>query len=99
MSVAAVTVLTGCAGSSKRTSTGPAQAVMCDKCETTWVTTPGSTGVHGQVVSVSKRKVMVCEDCRKEATKLLQSGKSMKAGDVMHKCQSCGGTMTSCEVQ
>lgn len=88
----------GCTNSSTSASgKQPVQAVMCDKCETTWVIGSTSTGTHGQVLAIQKHKVMECADCRSEATTILQSGKTTRPGEVVHKCQSCGGTMTACE--
>jgi Zn finger protein HypA/HybF involved in hydrogenase expression len=72
--------------------------VACDKCETTWVSASTGTGTHGQVTAIQKHKMMECPECRNEATKILQSGKTLQPGEVVHKCASCGGTMTACEV-
>jgi Zn-finger nucleic acid-binding protein len=62
-------------------------AVMCDRCKTTWV-----TGVEsgGRVTRYTRQKAMVCPDC----TSAVQNW--MRTGILKHHCSHCGGTM-SCE--
>jgi len=79
--------LAGCVGVHEphplgRTSAG---AVMCDKCQTTWV----SRGEpFGKLTRYSRKEVMVCEDCEGAVEHW------MKTGDLRHYCSHCKGHMT-----
>ncbi len=62
-------------------------AVMCDRCKTTWVTGAES---GGRVTRYTRQKAMVCPDC----TTAVQNW--MRTGVLKHHCSHCGGHMT-CE--
>lgn len=92
-------LLAGCASSANTPAEGqPTKAVKCEKCQTVWVAPQTSIGTHGQIVAIRSRKVMECPECRNEATRYIQTGKTLQIGDVVHKCQTCGSDMTACEV-
>ena len=63
-------------------------AVMCDKCKTTWVTRAEPTG--RSVYRYTREKVMVCPDCRSAVENWV------KTGQLKHYCSHCKGNMT-CE--
>lgn len=57
-------------------------AVMCSKCETTWVKVPVTQ--KGRVVAYSSRKSMTCPDCKSMAENFFTTGK------LQHTCPTCG---------
>jgi hypothetical protein len=68
--------------------TAAENAVMCDKCKTTWVVRNSPVG-RG-LVSYTREKVMVCPDCKSAVQNWLETGK------LKHSCSHCKGRMT-CE--
>lgn len=69
---------------------GNEQAVMCDKCKTVWVYKPG-LGNKGLIIRAKKQ--IVCPDCTVAA-------ESSFGGKPLEKrCQSCGGTLSDCNVE
>ena len=83
-------VLAGCAMSGNRqTATAPStQAVMCSKCQVTWVKVPAQ---YGKVTAFTTHKSMVCPDCKSAAQNFFATGK------MSHTCKTCGETMELCE--
>jgi hypothetical protein len=63
-------------------------AVMCDKCKTTWVTRVEPAG--RSVYRYTREKAMVCPDCRSAVETWVKTGK------LKHSCTHCQGKMT-CE--
>lgn len=78
-----------------RVDTGEMDAVICPKCETTWVYTRRQVGAvkRPPIKISSRRRAMVCPDCDAAATAYLQGGKLEE-----HACESCGGTLEHCVV-
>ncbi len=76
-------------------------ALMCDKCKATYVLNAvpgygwrgGYRYGRGAFTAYYYQKVMVCPDCEDEVVTFL------KTGNFKHRCSSCGGTMTRCELQ
>jgi len=65
-----------------------ANAIMCDKCKTTWVT---KAEAGGRITRYTRQKAMVCPDCISAVENWARTG------NLKHHCAHCGGTMT-CEV-
>lgn len=71
-------------------------ALMCDKCKTTFVVEGtqakgdrGYTAESGRnFVTYRSREVMTCPDCERAVTHFLRTGQ------LKHYCAHCGGTMT-----
>lgn len=63
-------------------------AVMCDKCKTTWVVRSSPFG-RG-IVSYTREKMMVCPHCKSAVQNWLETG------ELKHRCSHCKGKMT-CE--
>lgn len=63
-------------------------AVMCDKCKTTWVTRVEPTG--RSVYRYTREKAMTCPDCVSAVENWV------KTGQLKHYCSHCKGHMT-CE--
>jgi len=66
------------------------QAVMCSKCQTTWVKVPVADQ-KGRIVAYSKKQAMVCPDCRDAVQSFFATGK------LQHTCKTCGDSMEICE--
>lgn len=68
--------------------TAQENAVMCDKCKTTWIvrSTPGGKSL----MSYTRTKVMVCPDCKSAVQNW------METGTLKHSCSHCNGKLT-CE--
>ena len=70
-------------------------AVQCDKCQTTWVNTPGTTIQGGQggsgITGYSTQATMACPDCKSAAVNFFTTG------NLMHDCKACAGNMKACE--
>ena len=82
---ATLVVLGGCQSSSSTPAASeltPGEAVMCAKCQTTWVKLP--VRQKGRVVAYSSRKSMTCPDCRGMAENFFANGK------LEHTCPTCG---------
>ena len=67
------------------------QAVMCDKCQVTWVKVPTNDG-KGRLVGYSAREKMVCPDCKDAVTNFFETGK------FEHTCKTCGDSMKLCDM-
>lgn len=86
----------GCSSSSKfQNGLAVSQnAVMCDKCRTTWIQEPNGGGKPGQAIATNHAKeVMECSDCDDAAVAYLNTGKPYQ------NCPTCGGSLTKCEVR
>lgn len=83
--------LTGChsAGAAEDAG-GETAAIMCDKCQTTWVRTSQRQGT--KVATYKSRQAMTCPDCKSAVANLFTTG------TLQHTCTSCGGTLRHCEV-
>jgi hypothetical protein len=85
----------GAAGASANMSC----AIYCDKCQTTFtqapVTASNPRGPYGVVGyrTVAKHE---CDECKKVAAEMIQQGKTMQPGQMVHKCKICGGEMRVC---
>lgn len=81
---AALLVATGCQANKSATASTdlPHDALMCAKCETTWVKLPVTQ--KGRVVAYSSQKRMTCPDCKGMAENFFASGK------LEHTCPTCG---------
>lgn len=81
-------MLASCTTTHSPHSTVAHNAVMCDKCKTTWI-----TGVEsgGKVTRYTRQKAMVCPDC----TSAVENW--VRTGVLKHSCSHCGGKMT-CEL-
>ena len=78
----------GCTSVHSHHPTAMQDAVMCDKCKTTWVTRSEPTG--RSVYRYTREKVMVCPDCRSAVENWVRTG------ELKHTCSHCKGKMT-CE--
>ena len=78
----------GCTSVHSQHPTAIENAVMCDKCKTTWVTRSEPTG--RSVYRYTREKAMVCPDCRTAVENWLRTG------ELKHTCSHCKGKMT-CE--
>jgi len=69
------------------------QAVMCSKCQVTYVKVPASDsgGKPGRMMAYSTRKVMECPDCKSAAANFFATGK------LEHTCKTCGDSLSICE--
>lgn len=68
-------------------------AVTCDKCKTVWVKRPsniGGAGKGGGVTTYRDNQAMKCPDCENAIATFV------KTGQLKHRCNHCGGTMTHC---
>lgn len=65
------------------------QALMCSKCETTFVKIR-RPGKSGKIVGYRTREVMTCPECETVATGFFNTGK-------IHTCSICGDSMKVCE--
>jgi len=65
------------------------QALMCSKCETTFVKVR-RPGKAGQIVGYRTREVMTCPECKTVATGFFNTGK-------VHTCPICGDSMKVCD--
>jgi protein-arginine kinase activator protein McsA len=65
------------------------QALMCSKCETTFVKVR-RPGKSGKIVGYRTREVMTCPGCKTVATGFFNTGK-------VHTCSICGDSMKACE--
>lgn len=82
--------LAGCQSTGAlQASGGEPQAVMCDKCKTTWVRSPQR---QGKVTIYTTRKTMTCPDCKSAVANFFTTGK------LEHTCASCGGELQHCDV-
>ena len=103
---AALLIPSGCKSTDNRdrgTSTAaPSEmeaAFYCDKCKTTFTRTPVNSGNPRAPYGVSAYRTVAeheCDDCRNVAAGMIQQGKTMKAGEIVHQCKICGGSMTVC---
>ena len=70
-------------------------AVQCDKCQVTWVSTPGTTIQGGQggvgITGYTTRSEMACPDCKGAVQNFFATG------NLKHECTACGGNMKACE--
>ena len=85
MFTSAVLVSAGCQSNKPAMASAdatPGAAVMCSKCQTTWVKLPRTE--KGRIVAYSARKSMVCPDCRTAAENFFATGK------MEHTCATCG---------
>jgi hypothetical protein len=71
-------------------TTQPVMAVVCTKCEITWVKVPQTQ--KGRIVGYSTKQAMECPDCRTAVENFFATGK------LEHTCKSCGETMQTCEM-
>lgn len=65
----------------------PGMAMMCDRCETTWVVRPEGTG---RLVRYTRQRAMVCPECQSAVETW------WKTGVFKHSCSRCQGKLT-CE--
>jgi hypothetical protein len=65
----------------------PGAALMCDRCQTTWVLRPEGAG---RWVRYTRQKAMVCPDCESAVETW------WKTGQFKHSCSRCKGRLT-CE--
>jgi len=91
-SLSAIALLAGCqsGGSKAAENTGmSSQALMCSKCQVTYVQQP----IEGKnrVIGYSTRKTMECPDCKSAAENFFATG------EFQHTCKTCGGNMSICE--
>ncbi len=76
-------VAAGCQSNKPATADAtPGEAVMCAKCQTTWVKLPRTE--KGRVVAYTTRKGMVCPDCKSAAENFFATGK------MENTCATCG---------
>ena len=68
------------------------QAVLCAKCETTWVRRPERSGPHDVTVYRTK-KSMQCPDCETAVQDFFWTG------TLSHSCKTCGDALQHCMVQ
>ncbi len=78
-------IAAGCGGQHAPHTPHSEKAVMCDKCQTTWVNVSTTTG---KMHSYHREKVMVCPDCTSAAENFFKTGK------FEHTCSHCQGSMT-----
>ena len=93
-SIAALWLGTGCSSvhsphlaHAKGPGAAPGSALMCDRCETTWVLRPEGAG---RWVRYTRQKAMVCPDCESAVETW------WKTGEFKHSCSRCKGRLT-CE--
>jgi len=89
LALAGLTVTAGCQ-SSKGTAAVAGDAVMCPKCETTWVRQPQATA-GGKATTYVSTKEMKCPECDSAVSTF------MKTGKLAHSCKHCGETLAHCE--
>jgi len=86
--------LAGCQSAGAQGSTSnvaSTQAVMCPKCQITWVKVPVDNG-KGRIVSYTTRKSMECPDCKSAVENFFSTGK------LEHSCKTCGSDLQACEM-
>ena len=86
--------LAGCqsSGANAQASGVPStQAVMCPKCQITWVKVPTDNG-KGRIVGYTTRKNMECPDCKTAVENFFSTGK------LEHSCKTCGSDLQACEM-
>lgn len=86
--LAATALASGCSttnGTAAKAEQPP--AVMCAKCETTWVR---STHRINKTTVYSRHKKMVCPGCASAAENFFKTGK------LEHACKTCGDSLSAC---
>lgn len=75
-----------------QTTTPGQSAVMCSKCKTVWVSSPGAVnpGRKGYI-AYRDAKSMTCPECEVAADTYF------KTGHLKHHCGHCGDTLVHCE--
>jgi ribosomal protein S27E len=69
----------------------PSGAVICNKCQTVWVSTPDGSGKPGSgYYALRSTKKMLCLGCRDAMVSFIKTGK------LKHYCNICGGTLDHC---
>jgi hypothetical protein len=72
-------------------SMGERQAVMCEKCNVTWVKSPVAND-KGRVIAYKTKKSHECPDCRTAVQNFF------KSGEMKHACATCGeDALQKCE--
>ncbi len=84
---AATALVSGCSTTGGTSSKEEKPAVMCAKCETTWVRTPHTIN---KTTVYSRHKQMVCPDCASAAENFFKTGK------LEHTCKTCGDSLSAC---
>lgn len=87
-------MLAGCQADGKSspdamTGTQAGQGIACDKCKTTWVQVPTTSG-KGTISGYSPRSQMVCPECKSAVANMFATGK------FEHTCAACGGNISGC---
>jgi hypothetical protein len=94
--VAAGCQSSGGASAAKAEPASPAtQAVMCSKCEVTWVKQPitAGGGKDWRILGYTSRKSHECPDCRSAVNNFFTTGK------LEHTCKTCGDAMEVCHAK
>jgi hypothetical protein len=84
---AATALVSGCMTTNSTASKEVQPAVMCAKCETTWVRSPQTLG---RATVYSRHKKMTCPDCNSAAENFFKTGK------FEHTCKTCGDNLSAC---
>lgn len=88
LACAAVTALvSGCSTTNGVASKADQPAVMCAKCETTWVRSPHTIN---KTTVYRRHKTMACTDCDSAAANFFKTGK------FEHTCKTCGDSLSAC---
>lgn len=86
-SVAVTALVSGCSTTNSTASKEVQPAVMCAKCETTWVR---SSQTIGRATVYRRHKKMACPDCDSAAVNFFKTGK------FEHTCKTCGDSLILC---
>ena len=88
---AAVIIVSACTPVQEQAGAKETVGVMCNKCETTWVT--GPTGKPGDYTIYRTSRKMKCPQCETLVETFFRTGK------VSHSCPGCGGSLSRCTAQ
>ena len=85
----AMALVSGCSTTNSKVSKAEQPAVMCAKCETTWMRSPHAMG---KTTVYRRHTKMVCPDCDSAVENFFKTGK------FKHTCKTCGDSLMLCPV-